>query len=355
LDQDIDAAPGGIMIAIFDLSLHGALHLGEFTGVNREKSLEWIPSDTLFAALVEAWARLGANIEERLSTFPVRGRDEQQHEPPLLLTSAFPRAGQVRFFPAPPVFRSGKIFEGESYKKAKKVRWLSKGVLDALVQGDDPDGTLIQSGGVWVTAEESNHLIEQVGTDRENQITLWAYQSVPHVTVDRLTNASNLFYTGRMVFGPHCGLWFAARGEVDWVREALPYLQDSGLGGLRSTGHGGFSFTSKEEDFPSATDDYGLLLSRYAPMSEAEVQSGLQAENSYYQFVTVGGWYRDEDGHPWRRRSVRMIAEGALLPVSAVKGGLVNVRPDQVQRGPATVYRSGLAFFVPAGKIAEVL
>ena len=85
------------------------------------------------------------------------------------------------------------------------------------------------------------------------------------------------------------------------------------------------------------------------------MKQGLQVEKSYYQLVTVGGWYRDEDGHPWRRRSVRMIAEGALLPMNVVRGSLVNVRPDEVKRAPAAVYRCGLAFFIPAGKIAEVL
>ena len=116
------------MVTIFDLTVKNALHLGEFTGVNRDKALDWVPSDSLFAAIVEAWAQLKVDVTDRL-----KGFFDQETDPPLRLTSAFPRAGDVRFYPAPPVLPSGMaVFQGASYKKAKKVRWLSQQVLDAV-------------------------------------------------------------------------------------------------------------------------------------------------------------------------------------------------------------------------------
>jgi CRISPR type III-A-associated RAMP protein Csm4 len=339
------------MASIYNLSLRGALHLGDFVGVNREKALEWIPSDSLFAALVDSWAQHTADVQARLDAFHTGGG------PPFWLTSAFPRAADVRFYPAPPVLpQEGKVFEGDSYKKAKKIRWLSQAVLDGLVNGGDPGGTLIHGSSVWLTDAEKVNLEQAIGLDGNGQLTLWASQTVPHVTVDRLSNASNLFYTGRVVFATKCGLWFAVRGKTAWVDEALAHLQYSGLGGLRSTGHGAFTFEKAENDFPESTEGYGLLLSRYVPASETETASVLQAEKSLYQFVTVGGWYKDVTGHPWRRRSTRMVAEGARLPVTA-QGTLVNVRPQDkaIQADPQAVYRYGLAFLIPAGKLAEVI
>jgi len=352
------------MVTIFDLTVNRALHLGEFTGVNRDKALDWVPSDSLFAAIVEAWAQLGVDVKDRLKGF----FDDETH-PPFRLTSAFPRAGQARFYPAPPVLPSGMtVFKDASHKKAKKVRWLSQQVLDALVAGVDPGGQLIQSNSVWLTDAEAAALQTTVGLDDDGGLTLWRYQMVPHVTVDRSTNASNLHYTGRVSFGPDCGLWFGVTGQADWVRQALLYLQDAGLGGLRSTGHGAFickgkSASPAEDDnlaesgiLVEAASGNGLLLARYAPVSPAETRATLQTSSSYYQFVTVGGWYRDANGHPWRRRSLRLIAEGALLPVAQARGRLVDVRPQDgaIPPNPDKVYRSGLAFFIPAGKLAEV-
>jgi CRISPR type III-A-associated RAMP protein Csm4 len=150
-------------------------------------------------------------------------------------------------------------------------------------------------------------------------------------------------------------LWFAVRGAADWVREALGDLADSGLGGLRSTGHGAFTFAESATDLPAAADGWGLSLSRYAPASADETAAGLQGPSSAYRLVTVGGWCVDNEGHAWRRRSVRLVAEGALLPAAA-RGRLVDVRPlkPEAWRGPLRpVYRNGRAFLVPAGRLVE--
>ena len=80
-------------MAIFDLTLKGPIHQGEFVGINREAALEWVPSDSLFAAIVATWASQ-ANRWRQSGRFC-------NGVPPFLLTSAFPRAGLVRFYPSP--------------------------------------------------------------------------------------------------------------------------------------------------------------------------------------------------------------------------------------------------------------
>lgn len=340
-------------MTIFELTLRGPLYLGEFVGINREVTLDWVPSDTLFAAIVTAWAQQNVDVNARLAPFAA--------DPPLSLTSAFPRAGHVRFYPAPPRLpqHSGLFAAGQSAKVAKKIRWLSQGVLDALIAGQTPardDENWLHGKTVWLTSTERRDVERLLSEDDDGQLSLWRKQIVPHVTVDRASSASNLFHTGRVTFGAECGVWFAARGQTDWVRSALTYLSDAGLGGLRSTGHGGFTFTEAANDLPAIKDgEWGLCLSRYAPQTEAEITQGLQAEKSAYQLVTIGGWCQDDDGHAWRRRSVRMLAEGALLP-SVVRGGLIDVRPQAVpQFDHRAVYRNGFAFLIPAGRLAEAL
>ena len=55
---------------------------------------------------------------------------------------------------------------------------------------------------VWLTDAEAAGLQAALGPDDDGSLTLWRYQMVPHVTVDRSTNASNLHYTGRVVLAP---------------------------------------------------------------------------------------------------------------------------------------------------------
>jgi CRISPR type III-A-associated RAMP protein Csm4 len=330
------------------------LHQGQFVGINREAVLEWIPADSVFAALVSVWARAGINVAERL-------QPNATGQPPFMVSSAMPRAGTVRFYPAPPRLpaHSGLITADGANKAVKKLRWMSQQVYEALRDGRTPDfdpkTCLLHGQTVWVTSAERQTLEKIWDVDDDGHPCLWKEQIVPHVVIDRTNNAPNLFHTGRVTFAREAGLWFAMRGPTAWVEEALAVLTDAGLGGLRSTGHGAFTWQTDTVDLPMPTAGWGLCLSRYAPANPDELAQALQAPESAYRMVTVGGWCEDEAGQHWRRRAVRLLAEGALLP-AGVRGQLIDVRPLNLEawRGPQRpVYRSGWPFLVPAGKLAE--
>jgi CRISPR type III-A-associated RAMP protein Csm4 len=333
---------------IYHLTLRGPLHIGEAVGIDREAVLDWMPSDSLFSALVAAWAEFGADVPARLAAF-------QSGEPPFRLTSAFPWAAGIRFYPKPELFPQ---FAGLEGKKAKKVRWLSAGVVAQLCEGIAPKTEaelLLHHGAVWVMPNERQNIPDQL-LDLEGQPRLWQTYVVPRVTVDRASNSSNLFNAGRVSYAAEGGLWFAARGrETHWVSEALTILADSGLGGLRNYGHGAFEVKEISEDLPEANAEAGFLLARYAPTSASEIESTLQAKNSLYRLVTVGGWSDDDAGQGWRRRAVRLVAEGALFSdPSAARGQLVEVQPRDVpQFKDRKVYRYGVPFFIPAGRMFE--
>lgn len=329
-------------MSVFDLTFRDPLHLGVFRGNQREDVLEWIPSDSFFAALVTAWLRQGQPVEDRI-----------QSDPSLLVTSLFPRAENIRFYPAPPFVPDFARPADVSAKSLKRIRWLSQGVFDQLRRGEAPSAdssVLLHGHTVWVTPLEADELAPLIQAGR-----LWNTQVVPHVTVDRASSASNLFHTGRLVFAQGCGLWFGARNHVEWVREALPFLADAGLGGMRSTGHGAFEWEENLSELPPPDNGWGICLSRYAPASVDETHLALQNDRSAYKLTTVGGWCQDGSGHPWRRRTVRLVEEGALLP-DQTKGALVDVRPEDIEGWVGNLHpiiRSGLAFMVPAGAIGE--
>lgn len=331
---------------IYQLALRGALHVGEAVSVDRETVLDWLPSDSLFAAFVTAWAQSGTDVKARLEMFT-------NGELPFRLTSAFPWVGGIRFLPAPAALPESLGLIG---KDAKRVQWLSNAVFKQLHDGAAPGMNFLHGGKVWVTPEEYARLSQRY-VNGEGQVRLWQTFVVPRVTVDRASNASNLFHAGRVSYGAGDGLWFAARGaHTEWISEALTRLADTGLGGLRNYGHGAFEVKPTEEELPDAPKSgAGISLSRYAPATEQEIANTLQRDGAAYRLVTIGGWCTDDAGHAWRRRSVRMLAEGAIIPdVLSAQGKLVAVQPDNVPEFQTrNVFRYGIPFFVPAGKFVE--
>lgn len=331
---------------IYQLALRGALHVGEAVSVDRETVLDWLPSDSLFAAFVSVWAQSGVDVNTRLEKF-------KHGEPPFRLTSAFPWVCGIRFLPAPAALPESLGLIG---KDAKRVQWLSNAVFEQLRAGERPDKNFLHDGKVWVTSDEFARLSTS-HVNLEGEVRLWQTFVVPRVMVDRVTNASNLFHAGRVSFAEGDGLWFAARGDkMEWVTEALDFLRDTGLGGLRNYGHGAFEFKAVSDaalDEPKA--GAGISLARYAPASAQEIAMTMQRPGAAYRLVTVGGWCNDDGGHAWRRRSVRMLADGAILPdVAAARGKLVEAQPEDIPEFQTrAVYRYGFPFFVPAGKFAE--
>lgn len=82
-----------------------------------------LPSDTLFAALIDGWRRLGGDPAAWLAPFLGDPPD-----PPFALTSAFPFVGGVRFYPMPVDLR--RLFaQAEAGKRVKRIAYLSEGLL----------------------------------------------------------------------------------------------------------------------------------------------------------------------------------------------------------------------------------
>lgn len=348
----------------YNLALRSALHVGS-TGVGHEGALTYMPSDTLFGALVTTWAWQcdAAALEARLAPFEAR-------HPPFLLTSAFPYAGPVRLYPRPetdpPVSAQTRTDMGKSLRRITHVsegllrRWLAGDALDDTL-GKDARGhvqNLIQAGQVWVTTAERVDIAAalELPADEPEVLQIWGEGVVPHVSVDRINNAPNLFHTGRVYYAPGCGLWFGVEWRDEaaraWLEEALNLMHDGGIGGLRSTGHGRFDWVrAPAPDLPKAAQgDYAVLLSR-AALPDTQM-AALTAEGSSYRLVTVGGWCGNDGEPPRKRRPVRLVAEGSVVQWCAEPlGGLVNVNPaDPADALPHPVYRYGYGLGLRIGR-----
>lgn len=363
-------------LTIYRLTFHSGFHLG-LRGVNLEESAEHIPSDTLFAALLDAALRAGAGAEDFARPF-------QNGDPPFLLTSAFPFAGSICFFPMPvPLDRwfSPDTLRKRS-KELKKVKFVSEALFRRMLNGEPMDdwlfpekgeeepvrGVALQGGAFWLSLEEVKGLPKgmQVHPNRLRALryhNVFRSQQVPRVTLDRMSSASNIFHAGRVSFSSGCGLWFGVHWRKDVLRglflQALGVLADDGLGGERTAGYGGFTWEEAGSlTFPDPTDG-GLmwLLSRYHPR-EGELPGAL-AYSPGYKLTAVAGWLRTWEGAAQRRQRLWLMAEGSLIRAIGPGpwGDITDVRPRYRNPDgdlPHPVWRYGFALGAAVKEVPNV-
>ncbi|HEY73861.1 MAG: type III-A CRISPR-associated RAMP protein Csm4 [Anaerolineaceae bacterium 4572_32.1] len=339
-------------------------HFG-LRGLEQESSASHCPSDTLFAALVATAANLNGDAGARAFTKPF---EDENREPPWLLTSAFPRAGNLPLYPFP--FVRVELTEKPGQRKLfKNLRYVSPAIfariinrqpLDEYADKEKEKGVFLQRGQVWLTVDEIDALpgawreltpndvkkrkgwrkwlTGEEGRQWLREQKVWQSTPVDRVTVDRVASASAIYRIGRTVYAPGCGLWFGAQwpdgidtGAQTQLETLLSYLGDRGLGGERSVGYGQFTWeTGALPNLPGhAPDGPALTLARYLPRKE-ELPAVLQGDDASYRLAAVAGWLNAPGHRAQRRRQVRVLTEGSVFQTSGAGpwGRLADVCPD---------------------------
>jgi len=336
-----------------------------------EETLEFIPSDTLFAALVAISAlRWGDRAPEAI------GRAfEPGAEPPFLLTGAFPALPRLRFFPRPADWTPG---DGKSLKR---LRWVSEGLFARIVKGEDlldlfpsedaadaGERALAKIAPVRMLREERQRLPKLMREGRPSAWRLWERDfQRPAVTVSRAGGRPALYFLTMVRYAPTVSWWVALawgeRAEAPaWpggpsfrtlVEEGLRMLGEHGVGGLRSRGGGAFRMVEDPEPLsvPVGPAPVVVTLARYHPRPEELAARVLAAPRAAYQLLQVGGWSAIPGRPDQPRRPIGMIEAGAVLAAGSrfPLGMLVDARldPADAARFPHPLWRYGLAFPVP--------
>lgn len=351
---------------IYRLAPRSAFHFG-LRGVGVEETAVFCPADTLFSALcltLREWEPDGSRaLEGWLASFPPLNGGGP---PPLRLSSALPYAGPVLFFPRPMLPANLPPGMDRSLsKQLKKIAFVSHGILKAWLAGQDlagqvDDGQTLHGGTVWVTRDE----LQELAAFRHplsGQILMWDEQTVPRVTIDRMTSRSAVYQAGVVRFREGAGLFLLAEfldgnteAGVRRLATLLEVMGHGGLGGERSSGYGQFDVVAPQPfaGLGAAQGDLCLTLSPYHP-TQAEVKAGVLDEGASYNLLARRGWVGSPEGLSLRRRPVLLLGEGSVLHGKNLPslGDLVDVTPRDAEGGAALghkVWRYGIAFPVPA-------
>jgi len=338
--------------ATFILSPRGHFRFGSHPAA-LEESAPLPASDTLFSALISAAAALGDGVEDVLAAY-------RRREPPFLISSAMPHVDRrAPFVPKPQRMRrlpsgeeealspTAKAFKRATHVELPLLRWYAGERMEASAWGP-----LVVAGSA------------------PGASLPWQEETIPGVTVDRVSGASALY--SQKVFAFQQGYrspvlrragtealeiprvrWAvhvlavdeAALQQVHRWFAALSYL---GLGGRRSRGSGTFDIAVEELQLSVTPAPRGMALSWVAPRDD-ELRRGLVHPDRErgYRVDERFGW----SSSPWwlseRSRRVLMVAEGSYLSpeLPPPVGQLVDLTPG-ASNGRHPLYRYGFGLFL---------
>ena len=340
-----------MQVEVWKMSVASGFHFGRH-GLGQEETSATMSSDSLFAALVNRLA-----VSEGSGAVDSFMKPFNEDAAPFALSSTFPYAGDVLFFPVP-FAAVGATAKEENAKQYKRVQYVSEKLFHQLIEGATLKHIYKEenklSDSILLDASEMNKLPAGIKAGKP----IWMVETRPRVTLGRAAQNSSIYFTGRVTYARECGLWFGAYWRDDKekarIQKLLAELGDAGLGAERSVGFGNCKIESKGQiELPDAQNHHWVSLSRYLPRKD---ETGALI-GGVYKIVNVGGWLDSPVRRGQRRRAVNMIEEGATLAPLAkpIPGAVADVSPRYNGSNPLghAVYRSGLALAV-AWKGAKV-
>lgn len=322
-------------IYVYKLKFKGATHLGD-TGIDLENVSEWVSSDTFFSALMNANRIL--NGKDAVTTLI-----QAFKEKPLFLISSLFLYQEDNYFLPRPIFDNhiSKDLKKKLGKELKKLKWL------------DLEGFFKWLNGKDIMKTD----IEKMQSAQEIYKKAFITEIRPRVTLDRISQNSNIYHAGYVYFKEKAGLYgLVAFNNETYIKEfevLLKTLGEIGLGGERTYGCGMFEVENFQkisglfEKILNNNSDTYTLLSLYHP-SENELHA-LEDKLIAYDVIRKRGWVTTgRYALPLKRKSVGFIIEGSVLKEQPL-GCIIDVTPDTDPFNilDHKVYRYGYAFTAP--------
>lgn len=326
---------GDMKVYIYKIKFHGSTHFGD-TGIDLENVCEWINSDTLFSALMNALCTTEGQdaVTDFLNSF--------LGNPSFLISSLFIYNGNNCYLPRPLSDSNvNSELKKEMGKELKKLKWLNA-----------------EGFQKWTSNRElSEEDINSMKLAQEEYKKAFTVEIRPRVTLDRITQNSSIYHTGYVYYEENAGLYgmvaFADLSSVDYFKRLLKSVGEIGLGGEKTYGCGMFEITDYREVSGTFKDIFETesvrvtLLSLYHP--SANELNAIGDNLVAYDTFRKRGWISTgRYALPLKRKSIGFITEGSVLQKQP-RGCVADVTPDNIPPDMLShkVYRYGYAFTAP--------
>ena len=336
---------------LYKLHFTTPLHLSN-ESEDYAKSLQTLHSDTLYAALTSALAKVGYDFGEEFdgdlgftisSLFPFYQKDKEDKKP-------------VYFFP-----KSRKIDILDEkllniHKYVKKIRWLDTFFFEKHLKAKNLEKYYEEkikrpNGKVEFKHIKGNFFTNNVDLSSD----FISSQVFPHAQVPRqqIINGkeqdTKIYYMERLFFKDYSGMYFIAEGETNLLEKALNILQYEGIGTDRNVGNGYFEWTKDEINIDLPQSEYSINLSMFLPENQEQLNTMLD-ENAAYSFIKRGGWVTTPPYNTIRKNRVHMFEEGSVFKTNSEKlGRIANLTPTEAKNLGLNhkIFRNGKSLFVP--------
>lgn len=276
---------------------------------------------TLFSALFIEAMRLGVDSELL----------DAVHAGDLLISDAFPFAGDTLYLPKPMLMvehedEPGHQSDSRARKASKKLPYIPAARMGEYLSGRLDVITVL------------NQYQQSIGKPFLQTKVNLTYESKPE---------ADPYHVGGFVFKPAAGIYFIARGSYD-LTPLLDQLQYSGIGGERTSGYGRFEYSVQlgnpagKVSAAGETRGVGVLLSTAMPTDNELCDSLL--DGARYRLVRRSGFVQSPTyaTTPQKRRDMYPFAAGSVF----VKRFAGDVYDASTQRGGHPVWRYARAMWM---------
>lgn len=328
-------------------------HLGKAVSdpsLQMNDTSEYIHSDTLYSALINAFKKVNPDEVEKL----VKAFGDEAIKISSVFYCIEPLNGSPWLFFLPvPVSLPNLI--PDRYKQAKKVNWVSEKMLSDSSSNPQnwlEDNTYQVIDGKLICYEQELDFLEP---NKRNILSVYSKKAEPKVKVRTLTSEDAFFERTDLHLESHpklindlnCHFWFGLTTKdqeaENLVEKGLSLLVEEGIGGERSQGCGQLENYEFQDwnNFEEEGQNSFMNLSLTVPGSKAAFD-----KFRYYELLKRGGQYisrSKKDDTLNHAKQVQMIKEGGLTKLKP-EGCTVNLVSEQ-ERQP--VNRYGRCFTIP--------
>ena len=329
---------------IYTLHFPAPLHISN-QHEDENTSLRTIHSDTLYAALISSLAKAGHSIP-------------QDGDLGFTVSSLFPYfqknkdSAPVYFLPIPLHHKQAEIADPTMLKKVKRVQWVDSSLYGKVLAGH----SLFEGTDNYSRIQDSYLSDVQLPEDANGSREFVRSEVSQRVTLSSRTGEEDAkpYYTDKILFRHHAGLYFLAEGETALLDEALAILSSEGIGTDRNVGFGFFDFTKASFiiDLP-ARANYQLTLSLLIPASKEQMEMLMNSKRVAYDFMRRGGWITTYPYLTLRKNAIYGFLPGSVFhkekdAACPVLGKIVNLQPEvEGIEIDHPVWRNGKSIMLP--------